>query len=92
MKNCTFKAHMKHAVYLILFINCLGFSQTSLTANLVKSTPVEWDRFVGIDSFESIYFLKSNALFKKNNQGILTLIQSKSDTHFKPISYFIIIL
>jgi hypothetical protein len=31
---------------------------------------IEWDRFVGIDSFESIYFLKSNALFKKNNQGI----------------------
>jgi len=82
MKNCTFKAHMKHAVYLILFINCLGFSQTSLTANLVKSTPVEWDRFVGIDSFESIYFLKSNALFKKNNQGIQNFSDlSKGEVH-----------
>ena len=73
---------MKHAVYLILFINCLGFSQTSLTANLVKSTPVEWDRFVGIDSFESIYFLKSNALFKKNNQGIQNFSDlSKGEVH-----------
>ena len=82
MKNCTFKAHMKHALYLILFVNCLGFSQTSLTANLVKSTPFEWDRFVGVDSFESIYFLKSNALFKKNNQGIQNYSDlSKGDIH-----------
>ena len=70
MKNCIFKAHMKHLFYIILLFNFLGTSQTSLTASLVKSTPVEWDGFVGVDAFESIYFLKSNTLFKKNKQGI----------------------
>lgn len=61
---------MKHLFYIILLFNFLGTSQTSLTASLVKSTAVEWDDFVGVDAFESIYFLKSNTLFKKNNQGI----------------------
>ena len=69
-KNCTFRVRMKHALYLILLFNCLSFSQTSLSADLVSSTPFEWDSFVGVDSFESIYFLKSNTLFKKNSQGL----------------------
>jgi hypothetical protein len=61
---------MKHALYLILFFNLFGFGQTSISAKLVTSTPFEWDTFVGIDSFESVYFLKSNVLFKKNSQGL----------------------
>jgi hypothetical protein len=61
---------MKYTLHLILFFNCWLFSQTSLTANLVRSIPSEWDRFVGVDPFESVYFLKSNVLFKKNNQGL----------------------
>ena len=69
-KNCTFRVRMKHTLYLILFFNCLGFSQTSLSTDLATSTPFEWDAFVGVDSFESIYFLKSNTLFKKNSQGL----------------------
>ena len=61
---------MKHALYLILFFNLFGFGQTSISAKLVTSTPFEWDTFVGIDSFESVYFLKSNVKKKKNNQGL----------------------
>lgn len=61
---------MKHTLYLLLFFNCLGFSQTVLSADLVTSTPFEWDTFVGVDSFESVYFLKSNVLYKKNNKGL----------------------
>ena len=60
---------MKHVFYLILLFYCWGFSQTSLTPKLVESTPFDWDSFVGVDSFESLYFLKSNTLFKKNSQG-----------------------
>ena len=61
---------MKHTLYLLLFFNCLGFSQTALSADLVTSTPFEWDTFVGVDSFESVYFLKSNVLYKKTNKGL----------------------
>ena len=66
-KICTFQVRMKHTLYLLLFFNYLGFGQTHLSADLTKSIPFEWDRFVGVDSFESIYFLKSNALYKKSN-------------------------
>ena len=61
---------MKHIFYLILLFYYWGFSQTSLTAKLVESTPFDWDSFVGVDPFESLYFLKSNTLFKKNSQGL----------------------
>ena len=66
-KICTFRIRMKHTLYLILFFNYLGFGQTHLSAELTKSTPFQWDSFVGVDSFESIYFLKSNTLYKKNS-------------------------
>ena len=61
---------MKYTLYLILFFNGWLFSQTSLSAELVTSTPFECDSFVGVDPFESIYFLKSNTLFKKNSKGL----------------------
>ena len=66
-KICTFQVRMKHTLYLILLFNCWSFSQTSLSAELTTSTPFQWDSFVGVDSFESIYFLKSNTLYKKNS-------------------------
>ena len=69
-KICTFRVRMKHTLYFLLLFNCWGFSQTSLSADLVASTSFEWDTFVGVDSFESVYFLKSNTLYKKNSQGL----------------------
>ena len=70
LKNCTFRIRMKHVFYFILLFYCWGFSQTSLTTKLVESTPYNWDSFVGVDPFESHYFLKFNTLFKKNSQGL----------------------
>ena len=61
---------MKHAFYLILLCSCWGFSQTSLTAILIESTPLKCTRFVGVDQFESVYYLNSNTLYKKNNKGL----------------------
>jgi len=61
---------MKRIFYLILFFTAWGFSQTSLTANLVESIPLECSRFIGVDQFESVYYLESNTLFKKNKQEL----------------------
>jgi hypothetical protein len=73
---------MKQPLYLILLFNCLIFGQTNLNANLVTSTPVVWDQFVGMDQFESVYFLKSNTLFKKSSQNL----QNYSDLNKGAIS------
>ena len=61
---------MKRTFYLVLFFTAWGFSQTSLTANLVESIPLECSRFIGVDQFESIYYLESNILFKKTKKEL----------------------
>ena len=66
---------MKQPTYFLLLFSCWLFSQTPLTAKLIESTPFEWDRFAGVDQFESLYYLRSKALFKENDQGL----QSYSD-------------
>ncbi len=53
-----------------------------MRADLLVSTPVAWDQFVGMDPFESLYFLNSNVLFKKNSQGL----QNYSDLNKGAIS------
>ena len=60
---------MKQPTYFLLLFCCWLFSQTPLTAKLIESTPFKWDRFAGVDQFESLYYLKSKALFKENNQS-----------------------
>ena len=60
---------MKQPTYFLLLFSCWLFCQTPLTAKLIESTPFEWDRFAGVDQFESLYYLKSKALFKENDQG-----------------------
>ena len=53
-----------------------------MRADLLVSTPVAWDQFIGMDPFESLYFLNSNVLFKKNSQGL----QNYSDLNKGAIS------
>ena len=60
---------IKYLTYLLFLFSCWLFSQTPLTAKLIESTPFEWDSFAGVDQFESLYYLKSKALFKENNQS-----------------------
>ena len=73
---------MKQPTYFLLLFSYLLFSQTTLSAKLIKSTAFEWDRFAGVDQFESLYYLKSKALFKENSQGS----QSYSDLNKGAIS------
>ena len=81
-KNCIFIVKMKQPTYFLLLFSYLLFSQTTLSAKLIESTPFEWDRFTGVDQFESLYYLKSKALFKENSQGS----QSYSDLIKGPIN------
>ena len=60
---------MKQPTYCLLLFSCWIFGQTTLSAKLIESTPFEWGRFAGVDQFESLYYLKSKALFKENSQG-----------------------
>ena len=59
---------IKNLTYFLLLYSCWLFGQSSLSAKLIGSTPLNCDRFVGVDQFESLYYLKSRALFKNINQ------------------------
>ena len=73
---------IKQPLYILILFNCWLFGQTTLSANLVESVPHKWDRFAGVDQFESLYFLKSKALFKENSETL----QSYSDLNKGAIS------
>ena len=72
--------------FLLLYCSWL-FGQSSLSAKLIESTPFSCDRFVGVDQFESLYYLKSRALFKNNSQE-LTSYSNLSNGDISSVSIF----
>lgn len=59
---------IKYLTCFLLLYSCWLFGQRSLSAKLIESNPLSCDRFVGVDQFEFLYYLKSRALFKNINQ------------------------
>ncbi|NBC57969.1 MAG: hypothetical protein GVY05_06775 [Bacteroidetes bacterium] len=60
------------SVFCLLFISLFGFSQNA-TLKPVDSIPLKADKFVGIDKFQNLYYVKDNTLFKKPDNGLETL-------------------
>jgi len=57
--------------FLLLILTCASYAQSSVEAKLIDTTNIEADRIVGIDKFETIYFLKGAGLFKKPKDAAL---------------------
>lgn len=55
-------------IYFLLFIFLfqIGFGQT---VSLKSSIPFEMDRFIGIDNYKNVYFLKDRVLHKQGEDG-----------------------
>jgi hypothetical protein len=63
---------MKKILFILLFWNCLGFSQNQkLTAALLNSSPLLAETFIGIDGLGNYYSIKNNVFVKKNNHQVL---------------------
>ena len=73
---------MKLPIYVLMLFNCWLYGQKSLSTRFIQSTPYSWDYFAGMDQFESLYYLKSNALLKQNGETL----QSFSDLNKGEIS------
>jgi len=57
----------------LLFFLCTGFNaiaQASVSINLVKKTTLKADRFIGVDDFDAIYFVRNNTLIKETDENI----------------------
>ena len=80
---------MKKTIALILFFSVLVTSAQNTTAlTLLKKEKVSHDIFVGVDRFESLYYIKNDALEKKigsNLQSYSNLQLGKIDQDSKRI-------
>lgn len=63
---------MKSKLLIIFILNaCFSFAQVIQT-ELISKTPLVADRFIGVDEFENIYYIKDQILHKKTSQELLT--------------------
>lgn len=56
---------MKNLLF-ILLLPCFLLSQE---LKLVSETPLKADKFIGLDNYQSLYFLKDNVIYKESNEG-----------------------
>ena len=63
---------MKLFQYIFLFLVFSGFAQETVETIFVKSTELHADSFVGVDNFETLYYLKANVLYSKSDDNILS--------------------
>ena len=62
---------MKHIKYILFLFPFFSFSQLSIETTLVKKTVFNVETLVGIDNFETTYYLNNNELFKTEKNKIL---------------------
>ena len=62
---------MKKPIVLILLFSVLVASaQNTIALTLLKKEKFSYDYFVGVDRFESLYYIKNDALEKKSDSGL----------------------
>ena len=80
---CTFQQLMKTLLIFLLALPLLTFSQESLGTILIKTSPLEVDQLVSIDSYGAIYYTKNSTLYKKTSEQELNY----SNFQLNSISY-----
>ncbi len=74
--NVKFNFVMKTFTYLLLALGCVFThaqkKDTIIETKFIKSLTLKADRFIGVDDFKNIYYIKNNTLHKKTNNRIFT--------------------
>ena len=63
---------MKTIPFLFLCISLSLFSQENIETSLIKKTVLKADQIVGVDNFETQYYIHKNTLFKSNSTSTLS--------------------
>lgn len=63
---------MKRILIVTLCFFYLSLSSQELKTQFLSKTPLETDVFVGIDEFQSMYYIQDNILFKKTSKQIFS--------------------
>ncbi|NNK83385.1 MAG: hypothetical protein HKO92_09705 [Flavobacteriaceae bacterium] len=62
---------MKIINYFLLLSVFLGFSQNTIDTKLISSKVINVDKVVGVNSFDTTYYIKDNIFFQKKQSKIL---------------------
>jgi len=64
---------MKFILSIFLFLGCIFAhaqkTDTIIEPEFIKSTTLNADRFIGIDDFNNLYYIKNNTFYKKTSQN-----------------------
>lgn len=57
---------------LVLLICIASNAQNTLELSFQEKHPKDWDKFIGVDNLDALYFIKEQTLFKQNKKNTLT--------------------
>ena len=63
---------MKRILFITFCLFYLSLSSQELRTQFISKEPLEADTFVGIDEFQSMYYIQDNILFKKTSKQIFS--------------------
>lgn len=63
---------MKCIYFLFLFIPCSIFSQETIETSFIKKTGLKADTFISSNNFETLYYIKNNALYNQSSNNTLS--------------------
>lgn len=63
--NLYFSSYMKMLLFLTVFCPFIFFAQSEIDLISIEQTPLKAERFIGIDNYADLYFIKNSTLFKQ---------------------------
>ncbi len=63
---------MNRIFFIVFCFFCLPIQSQELTAEFYRKTALATDTFVGVDEFESMYYIQDNILYKKTSKQIFS--------------------
>lgn len=87
---CTFRSSMINLRFIFILFSFSIFAQESIETKLIKQQNMTIETLVGINNFESFFYLKNNVLYEKdniktNNYSNLQLGEVHSVNTFNPL-------
>ena len=82
---------MKCISYVFFFFTFATFGQESVEATLMNSTETKVDQIIGIDNFDTFYFIEDNTIYKKTNDGKSLNFSNYQLGEITPVGFFTVI-
>ena len=79
---------MQYIKYILLLFSFLNFAQQSIEVSFVNKTKLNIETLVGVDNFETSYYINNNELLKTENDKILSTYSNIQLGHISSANTF----